>query len=68
MHFHAFLVAALPKVEIKTDSTLPAQYGDIVDLKDGLLNNRVCTVKVPVVKSYLLCNTTHTELHCTVLP
>ena len=25
--------------------TLPAKYADNVDLKDGLLNNRDCTVK-----------------------
>ena len=40
------------------------QYGHSVDLKDGLLNNRVCTVKFPVEESYFLCNTAHTELHC----
>ena len=39
---------------------LPAQYTDRVDLKDGLLNNRVYTVKFSVVESYFLCNTTHT--------
>ena len=48
-------------------TTLPAQYGDSFDLKDGLLNNRVCTVKFPVVESYFFCNTKHTELHCTGL-
>ena len=40
---------------------LPAQYTERVDLKDGLLINRVCTVKFPVVESYCLCNTTHTD-------
>ena len=49
------------------ECTLPAKYGDSVDLKDGLLNNKVCRVKFPVVESYFLCNTTHTELHRTVL-
>ena len=38
-----------------------AQYTDRVDLKYGLLNNMVCTVKFPVVESYFFCNTTHTE-------
>ena len=31
--------------------TLLAQYTDRVDLKDGLLNIKVCTVKFPVVES-----------------
>ena len=44
--------------------TLPAKLADSVDFKDGLMNNRVCTVKFPVVGSYFYCNTTHTELHC----
>ena len=43
--------------------TLPSQFADSVDLKDGLLNNRVCTVKFPVVESSFSCNTIHTELH-----
>ena len=42
-------------------STLPAQYADSVDLKDGLMNYMVCTVKFPVVQSYFVCNTTPTE-------
>ena len=37
------------------------QYADSVDSKDGLLNHRVCKVKFPVVESYFLCNTTHTD-------
>ena len=31
--------------------TLPAQYADSVDLKGGLLTNRVCTVKFQIVAS-----------------
>ena len=34
--------------------TLPAQYAGSVDLKGGLMNIRVCTVKFLVVESYLL--------------
>ena len=45
--------------------TLPAKLADSVDLKDGLLNNRVCTVKFPVVESFFLCNTTHTKVPLT---
>ena len=37
------------------------QYTDRVDLKDGLLNNRICTVKFPVVESYFFCNTALTD-------
>ena len=37
---------------ISGSSTLPAQYADSVDLKGGLLNNRVCTVKFKVEESY----------------
>ena len=44
-----------------TAFALPAQYADSVHLKGGLLNNRVFAVKFPVVESYLLCNTTHTD-------
>ena len=40
--------------------SLPAKFADSVVLKDGLLNNRVCTVKFLVVESYFSCNTTHT--------
>ena len=40
--------------------TLLAKFADSVDLKDGLLKNRVCTVKFLVVESYFSCNTTHT--------
>ena len=40
--------------------TLLAKFADSVDLKDGLLNNKVCTVKFLVVESYFSCNTTHT--------
>ena len=36
----------------KITSPLPAQYADSVDENGGLLNNRVCTVKFLVVKSY----------------
>ena len=43
------------------DNALMAQYTDRVDLKHGLLNKRVCTVKFPVVESYFFCNTTHTN-------
>ena len=48
-------------------SALPAQTVDNVDLKDGLLSNRVCIVKFPVVEDYFSCNKTHTELQCTLL-
>ena len=37
-----------------------AKFADIVDFKDGLLNNRVFTVKFLVVEPYFSCNTTHT--------
>ena len=40
---------------------LPAKYADSVDLKDGLLINKVCTVEFLVVESYISCNTTHTK-------
>ena len=40
--------------------TLSAQYADSVDLKCGLLNNMVCTVKFPVLESNFSCNITHT--------
>ena len=40
---------------------LPARYTDKDALKDGLLNNRVFTVKFLEVQSYFLCNTTHTD-------
>ena len=45
---------------------LLAQYADSVDLKGGLLNNRVGTVKFHVVESgfHVI---QHTELHPTVL-
>ena len=46
----------------------PDQTVDNVDLKDGILSNRVCTVKFPVVEDYFSCNKTHNELQCTVLP
>ena len=42
-------------------STLPARYTDRVDLKEGLQNNGVCSVKFFGVESYFLCNTTHTD-------
>ena len=41
---------------------LPAKYADRVDLKDGLLNNRVCTVKILAKESYFSRNTTHTKV------
>ena len=44
------------------------QTEDNVDLKIGILINRVCMLKFPVVEAYFSCNTTHTELHCSVLP
>ena len=44
--------------------SLLTKFADTVDLKDELLNNRVCTVKFSVVESYFLCNTTNTERHC----
>ena len=34
---------------VGVSESLPAQYTDKVDLKDGPLNNRVCTVKFQVV-------------------
>ena len=43
-------------------TTLPTKFVDSVDLKDGHPSNRVCTVKFPIIESYFLCNTTHTEL------
>ena len=43
--------------------TLPAQTEDIVDLKRGLLSNRVCTVKFPVGEFNISSNTKHIELH-----
>ena len=44
--------------------SLRAQTVDNVDLKDGLLSNRVCTVKFPVGEFNFSSNTIHTELHC----
>ena len=41
--------------------TLLTQYKDMVDLKDGLPNNLVCTVKFLLVESFFLYNTTHTD-------
>ena len=46
---------------------LPAQTVDNVDFKDGLLSNRVDTVKFPVVEDYFSFNKTQNELKCTVL-
>ena len=43
--------------------TLPAQNEDIVDLKDGLLSNRVLTVKFPVGAFNISSNTKNTELY-----
>ena len=40
---------------------LPAKFTNRVDLKDGLLKKRVCTVKFLVVESYFLCHTAHTD-------
>ena len=39
---------------------LPAKFVESVDLQDGLLNDRVCTVKFLLVESYFSFNTTHT--------
>ena len=36
-----------------TYTPLTAKFADSVDLKDGLPNNRACTVKFPVEESYL---------------
>ena len=47
------------------DCTLPAKYSDSVDLKDGLLNSRVCAVKFPAIESGFSSNTTHTEVSLT---
>ena len=46
-------------------TSLPVKYADSVDLKDGLLNNRVCTVKFPAKDSYFSSNTAHTEVPST---
>ena len=62
-----FKKIAFGNIYLKCYFSLLAQYGDSADLKDGLLHNRVCTVKFPVVDSHFLCNTTHTEMHFTVL-
>ena len=51
----------LKDIEIVPNTTLLAKFADSVDLKDGLLNKRVCTVKFPVVESYFFCNTKHTN-------
>ena len=48
-------------LKTQTNASPPAQTVDNVDLKDGLLSNKVCTVKFPVVESYFLCKTTHTD-------
>ena len=45
--------------------TLRAKNADNVDLKDGLLNNRVCTVKFPAIESCFSSNTRHTEVPST---
>ena len=42
----------------------PAKFKDCVDSKDGLLNNKVCTVKFSIGDFYFSLNTAHTELHC----
>ena len=48
-------------INLKTTCySLLATFSDSVDLKDGLLNNRVCTVNFLVVDSYFSCNTTNT--------
>jgi hypothetical protein len=41
---------------------LPAKYANSVDLKDGLFNNRVCTVKFPAIDSRFSSNTTNAEV------
>ena len=50
----ALLLALSPPLvlEHKLDGALLAQTADNVDLKDGLLSNRVCTLKFPVVEDY----------------
>ena len=45
--------------------TLPAKFADSVDLKDGLLNNRVYTVQFLVVESYFSCYITQIVEGCT---
>ena len=45
---------------VRRGLALLAKFSDSIYLKDGLLNNRVCTVKFLVVNSYFLCITTHT--------
>ena len=44
-----------------------AQTVDNVDFKEGLLSNRVCTVKFPVIGYYFSFSKTHNDLQCTVL-
>ena len=46
-------------------STLLAKYADSVDLRDGLLNNKVCTVKFPAIESCFSIKITHTEVPST---
>ena len=45
--------------------TLAAKCADSADLKDGHLNNRVCTVRFPAIKAYFSSKTTHTEVPST---
>ena len=59
--FITFTFATVSKKLIHHYS-LPAQYADSVDLKDGLLNSRVCTVKFPATEAYLSSNKTHTKV------
>ena len=49
------------KVRYREKLSLPAQYTERVEFKDGLLDKMVCTVKFPVLESFFFCNTTHTN-------
>ena len=51
-------IRAIIAINNQGSQALLAKFADIVDLKDGLMNNRVCTVKFLVVESYFSCNTT----------
>ena len=48
-----------------SSGTLVAETADIVDLKDGLLNNRDCALRNPEVKSY---SPYKRNTHCTDVP
>ena len=55
-----FIGIHLKQIHIYSWRSLPAKFADSVDLKGGLLNNMICTVKFLVVELYFSCNTTHT--------